>query len=153
MDRLKKYDSFIRFQKLRRQRAMIALFFITLFWGFTIFANNPNADRRDVLIVQSLLIIASLCVLYTVFLAFIKRPLIEEGIVASSRDKKRTVKRAGDIENRILKEYLVKTSRGEYWGRNIASYNGSDYRELKVGDEVIWFSYGRGNSYLVQSEM
>lgn len=153
MDRLKKYDSFIKFQKLRKQRAMIALFIITLFWGFTIFANNPNADRGDILIVQGLLIIASLCALYAVFLAFIKKPHIEEGVVASSRYRKRTVKRAGDIENRILKEYLIKTSQGEYWGRNIASYIGSDYRELKVGDVVIWFSYGRGNSYLILSEM
>lgn len=147
---VKKYKDFRIFRRTRRVRALIAAFCIALFWVMMYYANNPDFNQSYKGIIYAILALFSVVSMYSLFIAFIKRPRCYAGVIEGARSTGRVVRRGGDLDGSYIMEYGIQTDDGKIYGKNVSSYTGKNYKKFEIGDEVLCVSYGKNNTYMIK---
>ena len=150
-EELQKYQEYMIFRRIQRIRASMFLLDLIIFWMVMCFANLEFKSSNRIT-AYAILSLMSLDSLYSMYLAFIKIPTRTEGIIQDCRVNEKLRRRHKRV---YVTEYGISNNGGMIYGENVGSYIGKhykNYKKLNVGDEVICFSFGMGDNYLIKKE-
>ena len=60
------------------------------------------------------------------------------------------VRRGDDMDSSYIMEYGISNNGEMIYGKNVGAYTGKNYKKLNINDEVVCFSFGKGNTYLIK---
>ena len=147
---LRKYQDYRIFRRTQKLRALGGFICIIVFWVMMYFTNNPEFKDSDRIVVYIILGLMSLASLYSMFIAFIKIPTRIEGIIQYCRATGRMVRGGDDMDSSYIMEYGISNNGKRIYGKNVGAYTGKNYKKLNINDEVVCFSFGKGNTYFVK---
>lgn len=147
---LRKYQDYRIFRRTQKLRATGGFICIVAFWIMMYFANNPEFEDSYKIIVCAILGLMSVASLYGMLVAFIKIPTRIEGVVLDCRATGRMVRRGDDMDSSYIMEYGISNNGEMIYGKNVGAYTGKNYKKLNINDEVVCFSFGKGNTYLIK---
>ena len=147
---LRKYQDYRIFRRTQKLRASGGFICLVVFWIMMYFANNPEFKDSYRIVVYAILGLMSVASLYSMFIAFIKIPTRIEGIIQDCRATGRMVRRGDDMDSSYIMEYGISNNGEMTYGKNVGAYTGKNYKKLNIDDEVVCFSFGKGNTYLIK---
>ena len=147
---LRKYQDYRIFRRTQKLRASSGFICVVVFWIMMYFANNPEFKDSYRIVVYAILGLMSAASLYSMFIAFIKIPTRIEGIIQDCRATGRMVRRGDDMDSSYIMEYGISNNGEMTYGKNVGAYTGKNYKKLNIDDEVVCFSFGKGNTYLIK---
>lgn len=54
------------------------------------------------------------------------------------------------MDSSYIMEYGISNNGEMIYGKNVGAYTGKNYKKLNINDEVVCFSFGKGNTYLIK---
>ena len=143
---LRKYKDYRVYRRTQKFRALAGFICVIIFWAMMHFANNPEFNDSYKIPIYIILGLISITSLYSMYIAFIKIPIRIEGVIEDCRSTNRIVRRGDNLDGAsYILEYGINYNGEMIYGRNATGYTGVNYKKLDIGDEVIYFSFGKGN--------
>ena len=151
MHRLKGLQDYKDFMKKRKMRALGALAVDIVFGGIVCAATDFKNIDDSSMVYLGIFLIATIVILKLFFDSFVKRPsILLEGEIVEIKEETRTVKEEDRLQTRITHRYKICSEKNEYWGECIVAYNTGREIHHSIGEKVLYFSLGPGNSYIVK---
>lgn len=116
-NRLIQSSNYNCFRRKQRIRVIFSLCIIIFFWLFRVSANNPKTECTALLVLDVILFLLTIIIIYFVYISFIEKPNIKEGIIIDMKTHRRTVRRIEELENRVEYLYKIKCQESEVWGK------------------------------------
>ncbi len=153
-EQLKEIPEYKDFKKRGRIRSIFGLIIVAVFWFTLLNANNTNVSEGMNVLLFGILFFATLFVLYSIFLYFVKKPnMIFIGDIVDVKERRRTESKPGlhgDVSyTKITHSYLVKGGGSQAWGECIYDFLKGNEKQHAIGERVILFSMAAGNTYII----